>query len=114
MAGTITVKEDQEWQVSNWAYRSFMGSVLEMVAKESPIAKFIEVSMWNHGLDIPMMQQDEPELAGPVLLALKKAAQSCSEGSFTAKVDDRVLDEEAQRQFREATNQLATMLSGLP
>jgi hypothetical protein len=114
MAGTITVSENQEWQVSNWAYRSLMDCVLEMVAGESTTAEFIEMSKWNHGLDIPLIQQEEPELAGSVLFALKRAAQSCSEGGFATKVDDRVLDEESQRQFREATNQLSTMLSGLP
>jgi hypothetical protein len=114
MAGTITVAEDQEWQVSNWAYRSLMDCALELVAGKPPIAHFLEISKWNHGLDIPVMQQDEPEMAGAVLRALKSAAQSCSEGTVTAKVDGRVLDEESQRQFREATNQLATMLAGLP
>ncbi len=111
MAGTITVAEDREWQVSNWAYRSLMDRVLELVAGEPQIAHFIEITKWNHGLDIPAMQIDEPEIAGPVLRALKSAAQSCSEGTATAKVDGRVLDEESQRQFREATHELTTMLS---
>jgi hypothetical protein len=114
MAGTITVAEGQEWLVSNWAYRSLMDCVLEMVAGEPPIAQFIEIAKWNHGLDIPAMQQDEPELVGPVLHALKNAAQNCSEGTVMAKVDGRVLDEESQRQFREATNQLSKILSRLP
>ena len=91
-----------------------MDCVLKMVAGEPPLAQFIETCKWNHGLDIPVMKVDEPEMTVLVLRALKSAAKSCSEGSVTAKVDDRVLDEESQRQFREATHELSTMLSGLP
>lgn len=112
MAGIITVSEGREWQVSNWAYRSFMDCVLEMTNCEPSIARLIEICKWNHGLDIPVMQRDEPEMVGHVLRALKSAAQSCSEGKFTATVDGRVLDEESQRQFREATYELTTMLLG--
>ena len=114
MAGIITISDEKRWEVSNWAYWNLMDHVLGLLITASHAARFVETCKWMQGLDISLMQQDEPELAGPVLLALKRAAQSCSEGSVPAKVDDRVLDEEAQRQFREATNQLFTMLSGLP
>jgi hypothetical protein len=113
MAGTITVAEDQEWRVSNWAYRCLMDQVLDMLTSEQRVANFVEVAKWNHGLDIPEMLREEPELARPVLGALKTAAQTCSEGQVPAKVDGRVLDEKSQQQFRQATLELATMLSGL-
>jgi hypothetical protein len=113
MAGTITVAQDQEWQVSNWAYRSLMDYVLEIVAEDPVVANFVEVCKWNHGLDIPEMQVEEAAIAVPIVRALKTATQGCSDGSLVAKVDGRILDELSQSQFRDATHELAVMLSSL-
>ena len=114
MAGIITIADGQDWYVSNWVYWNLMDQVLEMVAGEPAVAHFVEVSKWNHGLDIPEMLKEETEIAGPVLCALNNAAQRCSEGSVTAKVDGRVLDDESQRQFRETTGELVAMLLSPP
>jgi hypothetical protein len=57
------------------------------------------------------MDAGESGIAGKVLTALRSAARNCSDGVVAATVDGRVLDEESQRQFREATHELTTMLS---
>lgn len=111
MAGIITISDDQRWGVSNWVYWNLMDHVLALLNEASTSSHFVEKCKWMQGLDIFNMAVEEPEIAGEVLTALKSAAQHCSKGIVTAKVDGRVLDEESQRQFREATHELTTMLS---
>lgn len=112
MAGIITINDHQRWEVSNWVYWNLMDQVLQLVKeKSSASSQFVETCKWMQGLDIPEMKVEEHEIAGEILTALKSSAQNCSQGVITAKVDGRVLDEESQRQFREATHELVTMLS---
>jgi hypothetical protein len=113
MTGIITVTEDQDWQAWNWAYHCLMDQVLELVTSDERVANFVETAKWNHGLEIPEMVREEPELAEIVLCALKRVAQSCSAGQIPAKVEGRLLDEEHQQRFRQVTHELATMLSEL-
>lgn len=111
MAGIITIDDNKRWEVSNWVYWNLMDHVLALV-KETPASfQFIERCKWMQGLDIPVMKVDEHVIANEVLTALMSAARNISSGVVTATVDGRVLDEESQRQFREAAHELTIMLS---
>jgi hypothetical protein len=114
MAGIITIKEHLMWTKSNWVYWNLMDQVLEIVKNDPTVAYRVEQSKWMQHLGIPSMIKDETELADTVLTALKTAAQRCSEGQIAAQVNGRVLDDVSQRQFREATGELLTMLSAVP
>lgn len=88
-----------------------MDEVLAIVSGDAALAYFVEESKWMQGLDIPDMIAKESSMSDSVLAELKQAVQKCADGEVLCQVNNRVLDEDGQRQFRDAIGELRSMLS---
>jgi len=113
MSGIITITTEQDWMASNWIYWNLMDQIRNLVSDEADVLHFVEQCKWMHGLDIPEMKNSGMVFYDSVIIALQSAVQMCALGTVVAKVDGRILDDESQRQFRQATHDLAVMLSAL-
>ena len=110
MAGFIARDENREWSSANWVYWGFMDHVLDALKDSPEIAHRAEGSKWMQMLSFDILAEEDALVAEKILEACRAVARKCSNGKLLCKVDDRVLDADSQKQFREAMQELVAFL----
>jgi hypothetical protein len=110
MAGIVRITDEKSWSVANWVYWGVMDHVLDALASDPTVAHRVEGCKWMQILSFPLLRSDDAALAERVLTALETVANKCADGTLSCKVDGRILDDDSQQQFREATHELVVML----
>jgi hypothetical protein len=112
MAGIINASETQMWSSANWVYWGLMDHLIRAFDRdESDVARRIEVCKWMQSLSIPLLREDDPELAEKIFTTLKRVAAQCASGVLVCLVDGKKLDDTSQQQFRDSMNDLVKVLS---
>ena len=111
MAGFITLSEDNVWSSGNWVYWGLMKHLIAAFSTDEATKRKLVTNYWMHGLSFPLLQESNPEMVEPIRAKLLIVAKKAVKGELPCSVEGRgVLDEDLQRQFREAISELVDMM----
>lgn len=111
MAGIINASDTQIWSGANWVYWGLMDHMIRAFDMDADVARRVESCKWMQSLSIPLLREDDPELAEKVLTTLRHVSSQCANGALLCLVDGKVLDDASQQQFKDTMSDLAKMLS---
>jgi hypothetical protein len=87
-----------------------MDHVIEALKDSPEIAHRAEGCKWMQILGFDTLAEEDALVAEKILGVCRTVASKCSNGDLLCKVDNRVLDGESQKQFREAMQELEALL----
>jgi hypothetical protein len=96
------------WKKARWAFKWLLGLAGEECRDHSEMRSVFEQASALDGLHLHLLPPEQARAARQILLGV---AWNVARGvSAPVEVDGRVLDPDAQRQFRKAARELITLL----